>query len=211
LPVPSPTFVLEPDAPPFVRGVAATLKRSASQPKLAARMCGMKGVLALRSTTDQQAATVTFERGLISLVSGVSPDAGLVIALDPADPTSKPKVTGAVRHPRLALSAAKVLEPPTGTWQQEASEFWSFASSAPRMPDRLEILCTDDGSQLALGAEDGSVYEIQGSAEALVSLFSGNSIFGEDLLNGKLLAVGSFEHASVFTGRSIAWVMGKGR
>jgi hypothetical protein len=54
-------------------------------------------------------------------------------------------------------------------------------------------------------------YELEGTGDALVSMFSGASIFGEDLLNGKLFAVGSLAHASVFTGRSIAWALGEGR
>jgi hypothetical protein len=78
------------------------------------------------------------------------------------------------------------------------------------MPRSLRIVCTDDGTELLLGDGIGE-YEIEGTADALRSMFSGSSIFGEDLLHGKLRAVGSFEHASIITGRSIAWVMGEGR
>ena len=51
-------------------------------------------------------------------------------------------------------------------------------------------------------------YEIHGSARALNSVFTGGSVLGEDLLNGKLYAVGSLQHLAELTGRSIAWMLG---
>jgi hypothetical protein len=124
--------------------------------------------------------------------------------------SAKPKVSGAARHPMLALGASKVLEPPPGTWQEEARSFWGFAGDAPRMPRAISVRCTDEGTALVLG-EGAPEYEIEGTAAALVSMFSGASVFGDDLLNGKVFAIGSLEHASVLTGRSIAWALGEGR
>ncbi|HEV2369705.1 MAG TPA: hypothetical protein VGR90_07505, partial [Acidimicrobiales bacterium] len=167
-------------------------------------------------SVDRQSVTVRFDRGRVQLTRGVAPDAGLVITLDfdnmsgPGAP--KPQVKGAMRHPLLGLSVARVLEPPTGTWQEEAARFWSFASSEPRMPGSMLVVCTDEGGQLRLGAADGPpAYELHGPASALVSVFSGQTIAGQEFLAGKLKAVGSFEHASVLTGRSIGWVLGEGR
>jgi len=198
------------DAPPVVLGVAATLRRAERDPKLSPQLKRMKGVLALRSSVDKQAVTARFDRGRVHLSPGVAADAGVVITLDFDDPKAKPKVSGAARHPLLALGAARVLEPPPGSWQEEAAAFWGFARNTPRMPRAVRVTCTDDREELVLG-EGRPDYELEGSREALVSMFSGASIFGEDLLNGKLFAVGSLEHASVFTGRSIAWAMGEGR
>ncbi len=205
------TFDLEPHAPPFVRGVGGMLKRAAALPSLRKRLERMKGVLGLRSSVDPQCATVRFDRGNIALSPGVAADAGVVITLDPNDATVKPKVAGAARHPLFALDLAKVMEPPTGTWQDEATSFWAFASDTPRMPARLRVVCTDDGAEASFGDGNGSVYEIHGTAEALCSVFSGASILGQDMLDGKLQLVGSIEHASILTGRSIAWAFGEGR
>src|SRR5687768_3550821 len=117
------TISLEPHAPPFVRGVATTLKRSAAVPSLRKRLQRMKGVLALRSSVDAQRATVRFDRGNIVLACG-DDDADVVITLDPNDASVKPTVAGAARHPLFALNLSKVMEPPTGTWQDEAAAFW---------------------------------------------------------------------------------------
>ena len=202
---------LEQDATPFVLGVCTMLKRAAAHPKLAKRLRRMKGVLGLRSSVDPQCATVRFDRGRITLASGVADDAGVVITMNPNDAKAKPKVEGAARHLPFALHLAKVMEPPTGTWQDEAAAFWAFAGDAPRMPSRLRVICTDDGTEAVFGNDAGSVYEVHGSAEVLASVFSGASILGQDMLEGKLLAVGSFEHGSIVTGRSIAWALGDGR
>ncbi len=203
-------FDVDPDAPPFARGVGTIVKRAAAHPRVAKRLARMKGVLGLQSSSDSQKATVRFDRGRIRLNGGLSDEAGVVITLDPNDSDAKPKIKGAARHPVFAMGLAKVLEPPTGTWQEEAAKFWAFAGSAPHMPAALRVVCTDDGTEAVFG-NGGSEYEIQGSAKALASVFTGASIIGEDMFSGKIFVVGTIEHASVLTGRSIAWAMGEGR
>ena len=207
----APTITVAPDAAPFACGVAATIKRSATDPALAKRLLAMKGTLALRSAADKQAATVRFESGVVTVSNGASPDAGMTITLDPNDASVKPKVKGALTHLPFALHVAKVMEPPAKAWWDEAAAFWEFAADSPRMPDQLVVVCTDDGGTATYGTDGGTRYEIHGSADALRSMFGGSSIYGEDILSGKLLCIGSFEHASILTGRSIAWVMGQGR
>jgi hypothetical protein len=200
-----------PDSPPIVLGMAARLKRSATHASLAGKMRKMKGVVSMRSPVDKQSVTVRFERGHVKLAQGVASDADLVITLDFNDPDAKPKVQGAVRHLALALATSKVLEPPKGTWQEEAAAFWAFAADWPRMPKSLLVVCTDDHSEARFGESGPPDFEIQGSAAQLLSVFSGDSILAEDWLAGRLLGVGTTEHASILTGRSIAWVMGQGR
>jgi hypothetical protein len=201
----------EPDATPFVLGVGTMLKRAAAHPKLAKRLRRMKGVLGLRSSVDPQCATVRFDRGHVRLSSGVDAGADVVITINPNDAGAKPKVEGAARHLPFALHLAKVMEPPTGTWQDEAAAFWAFAGQAPRMPAQLHVVCTDEGTEAVFGNDGGSVYEVHAPAAVLRSVFSGGSILGQDMLEGKLMAVGSIEHASIVTGRSIAWALGEGR
>jgi hypothetical protein len=200
-----------PDSPPFVLGVWSRLKRSAAEPSLARRMRKMNGVLALRSSADKQSVTIRFDRGHVKLASGVAPDAGLVITLNPNDADAKPKVQGVAKHLMFALAASKVLEPPTKSWQDEARAFWDFAAEWPRMPKSMLVVCTDDHAELRLGEQGAPDVELHGSAKDLVRVFSGDAIVTEEWLSGKLHGVATLEHASVLTGRSIAWVMGQGR
>jgi hypothetical protein len=204
-------IALEDDPTPLVRILGATLRRSARNPALAARLRGMHGVVALRSSVDPQAVTMRFDKGRVALERGVAADSGVVIEADLTkmnEPdAAKPKVRGAAKHLKLALAASKVLEPPAGPWRDEARAFWEFARDHPRMPAVLLVVCTDDGARLVLG--DGEPqYELHGSARALNSVFTGGSVLGEDLLNGKLDAVGSLQHLAELTGRSIAWMLG---
>lgn len=207
---------VEDQAPPVVLAVAATLKRAAERPRLARRMARLSGVMALRSSVDRQTVSIRFQRGRIALGRGVADDAGVVVTLDfnnmsgPGAP--KPKVKGAARHPLFALAAAQALEPPAGSWQEEARRFWEFARLEPRAPASLLVVCSDDGTQVRLGSGDGDPdYELHGSADTLVAVFTGEKIVGEEFLAGRLRGAGTFEHASVLTGRSIAWTFGEGR
>jgi hypothetical protein len=204
-------IALEDDPTPLVRILGAILQRAARKPALQSKLGSMRGVVALKSSVDPQAATIRFDKGRVTLEHGVAADSGVVIEADllrlnePNAP--KPKVRGAARHPKFALAVSKVIDPPAGPWQDEARAFWEFARDHPRMPRTLLIVCTDDGSRLTLG-EGTPDYELYGSARALVSVFTGGSVLGEDLLNGKLQAVGSLQHMAELTGRSIAWMFG---
>ena len=202
---------VEPDPVPIVLILAATLRRAARTPTLAAAIGRAKGNVALRSTVDPQAATMRFGNGGVIVVRGVSDDADVVISADintMADENPpKPKVSGAARHPKLALTAGKLLDPPHGTWQEEAQRFFAFATLRPGVPRSMRVVCTDDGSEITLG-ETPVVYELHGSKHALLNVFCGNSVLGQDLLDGKIQAVGKLAHLAELTGRSLAWVLG---
>jgi hypothetical protein len=202
-------IALEDDPTPLVRILGAILRRSARSPALESKLRGMHGVVALKSSVDPQAVTIRFHKGRVTVEHGVAADSGVVIETDllgmnePNAP--KPKVRGAARHLKLALAASKVLDPPAGPWQDEARRFWEFARDHPRMPRALLVVCTDDGARLTLG-QGTPDYEMHGSARALLSVFTGGSVIGEDMLNGKLCGVGSLQHLAELTGRSIAWM-----
>ena len=70
-------------------------------------MCRIRGRVAIRSTVDPQSATIRFDRGSVHVTRGVAGDADIVVAADVnamGRPGSrKPQVSGAIRHPRLAL------------------------------------------------------------------------------------------------------------
>src|SRR5450432_2278602 len=73
---------VEPDPVPIVLILAATLRRAARTPKLAAAIGRVKGNVALRSTTDPQAATMRFGNGGVTVVRGISKDTDVLIAAD---------------------------------------------------------------------------------------------------------------------------------
>lgn len=203
---------VEPDPVPIVLILAATLRRAARTPKLAAAIGRVKGNVALKSTTDPQAATMRFGSGGVMVVRGVADDADLVIAADLNTMADKnaptPKIVGLARHPKLAMTVGKLLEPPHGTWQQEAERFFTFALARPRVPRSMRVVNTDDGSELVLG-EPPVAYELHGSEHALMNVFLGNTVLGQDLLDGKLFAVGRLAHLAELTGSSLAWMLGQ--
>ena len=203
--------VLEPDATPLVRIIATTLRDSTADAAVARKAERLRGVFALRSEKDPQAVTMRFDRGRVALTRGVAPDAQVVVTVDldnmSGPDAPKPKVRGAFRHLRLALGVSKLLEPKARPWPEHAQAFWAFAGARRGMPERLRVVCLDDGTVVELGTSTGSQYEIHGSAPALVSIFSGSSVFGQDLLEGKVYAIGLLQHGSVLTGSFLDWMM----
>jgi hypothetical protein len=203
---------VEPDPVPLVLILAATLRRAARTPKLASAIGKVKGNVALKSTTDPQAATMRFGNGGVTVVRGVSDDTDVLIAADlntmSDENAPMPKIVGIARHPKLSLTVGKLLEPPHGTWQEEAKRFFDFATQKPGVPSSMRVVNTDDGTELLLG-EPPPAYELHGSEHALMNVFLGNTVLGQDLLDGKLYAVGKLAHLAELTGRSLAWMLGQ--
>ena len=79
---------------------------------------------------------------------------------------------------------------------------------ATRCAAAIRIVCTDDGSEIALG-DHTPEYELHGSEHALLNVFCGNTVLGQDLLDGKIFAVGKLAHLAELTGRSLAWMLGQ--
>jgi hypothetical protein len=202
----------EEDPTPIVLILACTLRRAEETPRLASLMRKARGNVALRSTVDPQAATIRFARGRVRVERGVAADVQVTIATDVRamadEKPPKPRVSGAVARPRLALTAARVLNPPLGSWSEEATRFWSQVSERPGVPTGIRVVCTDAGAELVLG-DPPATFEIHGSAHRLVALFSGGTIFGQEVLDGNLHAVGTLEHLAELTGASVAVMMGR--
>ena len=205
---------LEDDATPLVRILGATVRRAAAS-KAGPTVAGMKGVMAVKSTVDPQAATIRFDKGHVHVERGVASDVDVLIEADlnnmvgPDAP--KPKVSGAAKHVKFALGVAKVMEPPHGTWQQEATAFFEFARQDKDAPKSMRVVNTDNRTEIHLGDPGQPEYEIHGPEARLLAIFTGGSVIGEDVLSGKIRVRGSLAHASILTGRSIAWMMGEGQ
>lgn len=202
---------LEEDPSPIVKIIGATLRRSARDKGLRSKMSGLKGTFGLRSKFDPQAVTITFASGRIVVVSGVVGDPDVVVSVDlnnmSGPGADKPKVQGALKHPAFALAVGKLLEPPTGTWQEEAARFWEFAKTAKFAPTGLKVVNTDDRSSVSFGS--GQLFEIHAPAHELMKVFTGNAVFAQELLEGKLHAIGDLGQAASLTGRTIGLMLGE--
>ena len=204
--------VLEDDPTPLVRILATTLSQSMADPSVARKAANLKGVFALQSAKDPQAVTMRFASGRVDLARGIATDAQVVVTVDLDNMTGpdapKPKVRGALRHPKFALGVFKLLDGDKRPWVTHADAFFAFAAAEPGMPAHTRVVCLDTGETRDFGdLSAGADYEIHGSADALTAVFSGSSVFGQDLLDGKIFAIGTLQHASILTGQSIAWMM----
>ena len=196
------TISIEEDAPPIVRILGVTLRRASRSAALADTLDHMHGRVALQSSSDPQAATITFDKGRVSLRHGVDPASDVVITIDLATmgrPNApKPKVKGAVSHPKLALAAAKVLDPPVvDSWRGAAREFWAWAEPRPTRPPAMRVVCTDpppEGGELVLGDPDPDLargrFELQAPAWVLVGVLTGGDHLGQAALEGRVRVVG---------------------
>lgn len=201
---------LETDAVPLVRIIGAMARRSlAADAATAKRAAQTSGTVALKSATDPQAVTLRFAGDTLWLERGADPAADVTITADLADDSVKPKVTGAARHPRLALLVGKLLEPPVRRWQLEADGFLDAALADVDCPRPLRVVCTDDGTSRQWGGGGEPTIELHGPADALAAAFSGSSVMAEDVLAGKLQIVGDLRSLSLLTRFSIDHLFGE--
>jgi hypothetical protein len=212
----APTVTWEPDAPPLVRVIGASLRRAAVRPGAAERMRRLQGRVVVRSTVGPQAATVGFDRGLVHVMSGVAADADVVISGDldesgrPGSP--KPKVAGAVRHPLLAVGAGRLLDAaPPGGWIGAVNELWTWAKGDGRRPALLRVVCTDDGDEHVVGAAGSTLLEVHGPAWALQAVFAGVDHLGGAVVEGRVQVVADFAVLTKFIGLLTRFMLGVAR
>jgi hypothetical protein len=208
------TVTWETDPPPIVRILGSSLRRAATRPSVFKHLRGMRGRVALCSTVDPQAATMHFDHGSVHVTHGLHPQADIIIRADvntmgrPDAP--KPKVSGAIRHPRLAFGVAKVLgSAPPGGWPTAVDELWRWATDQVGCPDRLRVVCTDDGGEHVVGKAGGTQVEVHGPAWALEGVFTGGDHLGAALIEGRLRAVGDLPVLSPFIGVLTRFMLGE--
>jgi hypothetical protein len=208
-----PQIVVARDAPPTALGLAATLRRAASDRRLASTMSKLRGRIAMRSDKDAQAATVRFDRGDIEVVGGVDADAQVIVTADfetlGMPGASKPKVSGALRHPIFALRAGKVLAPKIpGGWRGAVEDFGRRAEGRPGLPDPLLVVCTDDSSEHRLGGDGPPAVEIHSSADVLTAVFTSSVHPGQAWLAGQFRMLSDQRALQLFTGLAQDLMMG---
>lgn len=203
------TVELESDAVPIVRVMGALARRSLQDQALAAKVAKLDGVVAVKSANDPQAVSFRFESGVLRLTRGVASDVDVTITADLDDGDAKPKVTGAVRRPQLAMTVGKLLEPPIGPWETEADAFLTAALSHDECPRPIRIVCTDDGRNRQWGGDGEPTIEIHGDAQELASCMAGQAVIGERLLDGHVAMVGDLRELSKLTRYNIDHLFGE--
>ena len=122
----------------------------------------------------------------------------------------KPRVSGAARHPLLAVGVGKVLDSgPSGGWVGAVDELWSWAAGDPGRPGLLRVVCIDDGVEHVVGQPGATTVEVHGPAWALLSVFTGADHLGAALLEGRVQAVADFGLMSTFIGVLTRFMLGE--
>ncbi len=201
--------VTEDNAVPIVRVVAAMARRSLSQPSTEKLVRRARGNAVLQSMTDPQAVTAHFDGTSIHIRRGALANADVTIVADLADDSVKPKITGAARHPVLALAMGKLLEPPIGEWRQEAEQFMAGALADETCPRPLRLVVSNTSESQQWGGDGEAAIEIHGSAEQLAAVMSGSALVAEEVLAGNLKLIGDLRDLSVLTRFTIDHLFGE--
>lgn len=163
---PATLVATEDDPTPLVLSLARTLRASVRVPELRELVAQTNGSIALRSATDAQSATLTFDGVGVHVSHGLAGGAGQVeLHFDPE------YTVGETDDP-VGRAAAALLAPPLPDWREAATHFWAVNQGAPGFPGRLLVVCIEEEAELALG-EGEDVYEVHGHGPALAAVLSG--------------------------------------
>ncbi len=199
----------EADALPIVKVVAALFRRSLALAGVASRTARVKGVAVLKSATDPQAVTIRLLGDRIEVERGVAANAAVVITADLNDSSVKPKLEGAARHPALALTVGKLLEPPIGPWRVETKRFMEAALKRPDCPKPIRVNATDDGTHDQYGGDGQPAIDIYGASDDLASSMAGSSLLVEAVLREDVSLIGDLRDLSILTGYGIDNLFGE--
>ena len=195
----------ESDPTPLVKIFANKFKKALEQPEYASAISHFSGSFALQSTADPQSITVDVQGGVISIRHGVQSTAKIIVHLNFNKPAN-PKVQGLFRHPLFSMKVSRLLNFPTLPWTVAAEQFWERNHCYPGMPKGIRITCTTDDQVLLLGEEHEVT--ITGAGDHIAEVFSGNTVFIQSFVTGKLQVDSSFEHAVVLSDVSVQMLLG---
>jgi hypothetical protein len=186
----------EADPTPLVLSLARTLRASTQVPALRDLMAQTNGSVALKSVTDAQSATLTFDGNGVLVSHGLAEDTA------PVDLAFDPEYTVGESADPVAQAAAQLLSPPLPDWREAAARFWEINRDTPGFPGRLVIVCWDEEAQESFGEGEGDdVYEIHGYGPALAAVLSGQvDSFLIAAAYGVVTIAGSAAHMSVMCG-----------
>ncbi|KAA1427846.1 hypothetical protein [Nocardioides antri] len=184
----------EADPTPLVLSLARTLRASVRVPELRDLVAQTNGSVSLKSVTDAQSATLTFDG------SGVLVSHGLAFGAEPVDLAFDPEYTVGETADPVARAAAKLLSPPLPDWRVAGAHFWEVSQGTPGFPGRLVLVCLEEEAELVFGEGD-DVYEVHGYGPALAAVLSGQiDHFLYAVGFGVVSVVGSGAHLSAMCG-----------
>jgi hypothetical protein len=189
---------LEDDPVPIVRVIGANFRRSLHNQQFVEAAKAIDGCFALASTKDPQAVTIRITDGVIRLTHGVAADIRLIIRLDFDADDAKLTIEGLWRHPILAIRVGKLLEDLPVNWVDAAKRLWEASHHLPRMPRAISIHCTDEDRDIVLGDAEPDVI-IHGTARRLNEVFNGGAVFLQSMMEGKISADCSMQHAATLS------------
>lgn len=190
---------------PFVLRIACRLRRASGVTTGDDAGVPLRGVAAIRSRVDPQAATIRFSADEIRVEHGTTVDADTTLWVDPVSFASVEEARE-VSDP-FADAVDALLAPRPRPWQAAAREFWEATHDRPGTPRGIRVVCTDDGSDLVLGS-GGVEVELHGRAANLVAYFQGDLLLLTAIIGGLLRIRGSINDVSVMQGNGLAAALG---
>jgi hypothetical protein len=182
------------DPTPLVLSLARTLRASVQVPELRDLVAQTNGTIALRSVSDAQSASLTFDG------TGVHVSHGLAAGAEQVELHFDPEYTVGETTDLVGKAAAALLSPPLPEWREAAARFWDVNQGSPGFPSRLVIVCLDEEAEVTFGEGDDG-YEIHGYGPALAAVLSGQiENFLYALAFGVVTVVGSAAHMSAMCG-----------
>lgn len=201
------TVSVEDDAVPIVKIMAARFRRASNNAEFSEAARAINGRIALQSSKDPQALTVSIERGALSLRRGIDKDADLVITLD-LDSGETRSIKGWWRHPFIALRAGKLFDDYPSNWKDCARSFWDGAREMRGMPAGMHIRSTDDNTELVVG-DDRNEVRIEGKSSELAAVFGGDAVFIDAVMKQRIRAVANMQHIATLSEATMLNLLGE--
>jgi hypothetical protein len=191
---------VEHDPRPVVRALARDLAACLEDNDFDAETRGAHGVVAVRSASTPEAATLRIENGRVSISHGADEDADVTATAVLAGSDGAPRIDGSREHPKLAEWASRLLDPPTPAWPEAAERFWAVLSSKPGAPGAMLAVDLETGKERRFGSDAGSACEVHGPPAGLVSVFTGRVSLMEAAYDGTVCVRCRFPDLSVLSG-----------
>jgi hypothetical protein len=192
---------VEDDPPPVVRAIARDLGACLEDPSFADLTRRVVGVVAIRSASTPEAATLRIADGSVSIAHGKANDAEVTATAElSGSQSADPRIEGSGDRPELAQWLSWVLDPPAPRWPEAAERFWAVLSRMRGAPDALLVVDVDGGDRRRFGAENGAACEIHGTPAGLVTVFTGRATLMEAAFERAVHVRGRFPDLSVLSG-----------
>ena len=153
-----------------------------------------RGRVALRSAVGPQAATIDFARGNVHIAHGVARDADVVIRAD-LEHDGAPRGAEAQGHRRRPSSPLRVRRRQgarrrfAGRLADGRGRPLALGRGRDGRPQRLRVVCTDDGAEHVVGAPGGPGSRSTGRPGRSRGVFNGDDHLGAAVFEGRVQAV----------------------